>query len=54
MSFTGDLMRVNSGINTTLHGVRTAKMAEDHTNLILLGIGVFIGLLLLSSRGKNG
>ena len=50
MTFENDLMRVNNGLNTTLHGIRTAKMAEDNTNLILIGLGLIIGLIILKKR----
>jgi hypothetical protein len=48
MSLESDLMAVNNGLNTTLHGVRTAKMAtSDTTNFILLLGGIILGILIL-------
>ena len=38
MTFENDLMRVNNGLNTTLHGVRTAKMVTEGSTLPLLGL----------------
>ena len=54
MSFETDLMRVNNGLNTTLHGVRTAKMAwADNNNFLLLGLGIIIGIILLKKKGEQ-
>ena len=50
MTVERELMRVNNGLNTALHGMRTAKMAEDSTNFILLGLGIIVGILMLKKR----
>ena len=45
MTFENDLMRVNNGLNTTLHGVRTAKMVTEGSTLPLLGLGAVLYFL---------
>lgn len=48
MSFEETLSSLNNGLSTTLHGVRTAKMASsDNKNLFLLLGGILLGLFLL-------